>query len=61
MKISKLVFPVILLCINVVANAQENEIRITPEIKNVTVFLNGAEIKHSESISLKKGDEQNRI
>lgn len=35
---------------------QEQELHLTPEIKNVTVFLNGAEIKHSEPVTLKKGN-----
>lgn len=60
MNISKFLVPAILFCIVINATAQqENEQHITPEIKNVTVFLNGAEIKHSETVTLRKGT--NRI
>lgn len=56
MKTCKFLLPVVLLCFTLTAKAQqENEVHITPAIKNVTVFLNGAEIKHSESVQLKKG------
>ena len=56
MKIFNYAFLFILPCFAITANAQqENETHITPVIKTVTVFLNGAEIKHSESVSLKKG------
>jgi uncharacterized protein (TIGR02231 family) len=34
---------------------QENAIRISPNIEAVTVFLNGAEIKHSKEVMVKKG------
>lgn len=50
---------VFILFFNAAIAQQENEMHISPAIKNVTVFLNGAEIKHSESVVLKKGT--NRI
>lgn len=37
----------------------ENNINVSPEIKEVTVYLNGAEVRHSASVSLQSG--QNRI
>jgi len=56
MKTFKFFLPVILFSFSIAIKAQQqNEIHITPAIKNVTVFLNGAEIKHSESVQLKKG------
>src|SRR6185369_13574050 len=37
--------------------AQESSnVKLTPSIKNVTLFLNGAEIRSSDNVTLKKGE-----
>src|SRR5579872_1278649 len=34
---------------------QETDIKVSPPIEAVTVYLNGAEIKHSKEVQVKKG------
>jgi uncharacterized protein (TIGR02231 family) len=54
---NKLSYSILFVCLATASAIaqQENAIKINPSIEAVTVFLNGAEIKHSKEVMLKKG------